>query len=72
MKKIFTLICAGIIACSISSCGGVSETNSTNTQPKPNEATQSIDEKKTSDVDETSADKEIKTEENKTEENKDE
>ncbi len=67
MKKIFTLICAGIIACSITSCGGVSETNSTDTQTKPNEATQSIDEKKDAVDKDASTDEEIETEENKDE-----
>ncbi len=61
MKKIFTLICAGIIACSISACGGTAETNSDVAKPNPEEKTQSIDEKKTEN--QTSADKEVETEE---------
>ena len=61
MKKIFTLILAGIIACSISACGGSTETNSDATNLKPEEKTQSIDEKKTEN--QTSVDKEVETEE---------
>ena len=61
MKKIFTLILAGIMACSISACGGSSETNSDVNSPASEEKTQSIDEKKTES--QTSADKEVETEE---------
>ena len=61
MKKIFTLILTGIIACSISACGGSTETNSDATNLKPEVKTQSIDEEKTDN--QTSAEKEVEAEE---------
>ncbi len=64
MKKIFTLILAGVIACSISACGGTSQTNSTETQSEPKTSTQSIDEKKDANDQETSAEKEVEQKEN--------
>ena len=67
MKKIFTLILAGVIACSISACGGTSQTNSTETQPAPKTSTQSIDEKNDVNDKETSSEKEVEEKEIKEE-----
>lgn len=62
MKKVITLILAGIIACSISACSGTTKTNSDVTNPAPEEKSQSVNENKAETDNQTSVEKETKTE----------